>query len=376
MIKRSYYTEKVEKAVSRSRVTAILGPRQCGKTTLARIIKKKYTAVFLDLESPKDNAFLKNPELSLGQIKGLVIIDEIQLRRDLFPILRVLCDKKNIRFLISGSASSGLVKEASESLAGRIEFIDLQGFDESETGYTSRNKLWLRGGFPLSFLSKTNEDSAVWREGFIRTFLERDLPSFGIRIPAPAMRRFWAMLAHYHGQVWNASEFSRSIGTSDKTAKEYLDILTHTYMVHQLMPWYENSKKRQVKAPKIYFRDSGLLHSLYNIQTTRELLSHPKCGASWEGYIIEQILRHKGNSQIYFWAAHGGGEVDLLLFSGGKRYGVEVKFTENPAATKSMHTAMSYLGLSHMYIICPGERTFQLSKDITVCPLDHIKSIL
>ena len=283
MIPRLQYLEQLGNSVRRSPVTALLGPRQCGKTTLARIFGKNREATYFDLESQPDLRRLQNPELVLGALQGLVVLDEIQVLPNLFNVLRVLVDRpdNSVRFLILGSASPQIVKKVSETLAGRVEFIQLAGFNLLETGTDQMQTLWARGGFPRSYLADSDSDSLAWREGFIQTFLERDIPQLGITIPAPAMRRFWTMLAHYHGQTWNASELARSMGLSDKTVRSYLDILTGTFMVRQLQPWYENIGKRQVKAPKIYLRDSGLLHSLLSLSGHYELMGHPRLGASF-----------------------------------------------------------------------------------------------
>jgi len=279
------------------------------------------------------------------------------------------------RFVILGSASPQLIRRASESLAGRVEFIELNGFDISETGSASWETHWLRGGFPRSFLADSENDSLAWREGFIRTFLERDIPQFGISIPASAMRRFWTMLAHYHGQTWNASELSRAMGLSDKTVRSYLDILSGAFMVRQLQPWFENTSKRQVRAPKIYLRDSGLLHSLLNISDTHTLFGHPKVGASWEGYAIEQALSILRPNEAYFWATHSAAELDLLFFANGKRYGIEVKFSEAPDVTRSIHIALQYLGLEHVWVIYPGSQAYPAHKQITIWPLQDLASL-
>ena len=270
------------------------------------------------------------------------------------------------RFLILGSASPGLIRQSSETLAGRVEFVDLHGFDLMETGVDSARALWVRGGFPKSFLAATDEDSVAWREGFVRTFLERDLPQFGIRVGAPVMRRFWTMLAHSHGQLWNASELGRGLGLNDKTVKSYLDDLTQTYMVRQLQPWFENLGKRQVKAPKIYLRDSGLLHHLLSLETYDALTGHPKVGASWEGFALEQILRTNRAREAYFWATQGGAELDLLLFENGRRIGYEFKYSETPKVTRSMRTAMKDLGLDELRIVCPGNLQVELEERIHV----------
>lgn len=353
---------------------ALLGPRQCGKTTLAREIAQGRESHYYDLESPRDILRLQNPELALGALRGLVILDEVQVKPELFAVLRVLSDRpeREATFLILGSASPGLLRQSSESLAGRVEFVDLHGFEMRETGLDAVERLWVRGGFPRSFLAESEEDSAAWREGFVRTFLERDLPQFGVRVGAQVMRRFWTMLAHLHGQIWNATQLGRSLGLTDKTVKGYLDDLTQTYMVRQLQPWYENLGKRQVKSPKIYLRDSGLLHHLLSLDSYEQLAGHPKVGASWEGFALEQVLRLAGTGEAYFWGTQGGAELDLLTFAGGKRIGYEFKYAECPSTTKSMRIAMEDLGLSEIRIICPGNVVSQLDERIKVIGLSRL----
>jgi len=374
VVKRPSYLQQISKALKRSPVTALLGPRQCGKTTLAREFGRDRDATYFDLESQPDVRRLENPQLMLGSLKGPVIIDEVQVLPHLFNILRVLVDRptNRVRFLILGSASPEIIRNVSESLAGRVEFVELSGFDLRETGGESWRNLWLRGGFPRSFLAKSDEDSLAWREGFIRTFLERDIPQLGITIPAAAMRRFWTMLAHYHGQTWNASELARSLGLSDKTIRSYLDILTGTFMVRQLQPWYENIGKRQVKAPKIYFRDSGLLHALLGLPDRHALLGHPRVGASWEGFALEQFLLAMRPHDAYFWATHNGAEIDLLFVHGGRRYAVEAKFSEAPTVTRSMHVGIRDLGLDHLWIMHPGQHSYPIHEKITAWPLKDV----
>ena len=379
MLPRPAYLNRLETALRRSPVTALLGPRQCGKTTLARLLTSNQpAAAFFDLESLPDQRRLQNPELVLGGLSGLVVIDEIQIMPQLFSVLRVLVDRpeNQVRFLILGSASPALVRTASETLAGRVEFVELHGFDLAETGAEAWQTLWLRGGFPRSFLADSDADSLAWRENFIRTFLERDLPQLGLRIPPAAMRRFWTMLAHYHGQTWNASELARSLGLSDKTVRSYLDILSGAFMVRQLQPWFENLGKRQVKAPKIYLQDSGLLHALLDIPDFQSLLGHPKCGASWEGFALEQVLRILRPSQAYFWATHSGAELDLLFFYHGKRYGVEFKFNEAPHLTRSMRIAVQELGLAHLWVIYPGRERYLIQSNITALPLTQVQHMV
>jgi len=377
MIQRENYLSRLKTAKGRSQVTALLGPRQCGKTTLARQLASHQAATFFDIESVPDQRRLQNPELMLGGLSGLVVLDEIQAMPELFQVLRVLVDRPENQacFLILGSASPEIIKSASETLAGRVEFIELQGFNLSETGTDVWKALWSRGGFPRSFLANTDEDSLAWREGFIRTFLERDIPQLGINIPAVTMRRFWTMLAYYHGQTWNASEIGRSMGLSDKTVRSYLDILTGTFMIRQLQPWFENLGKRQVKSPKIYFRDTGLLHSLLDIPDRHSLLGHPKVGASWEGFAIEQALRILHPNVAYFWGTHAGAEIDLVFQHKGRRYGMEVKFSEAPSLTPSMRIAVSELNLEQLWIVYPGNEVYPVTEKITALPLTKLETI-
>lgn len=374
MIDRPFYLERLATALRRSPITALLGSRQCGKTTLARLLGESGEATYFDLESQPDLQRLQNPELLLGSLAGIVILDEIQVLPELFKVLRVLVDRpaNQARFLILGSASPILVKQIAETLAGRVEFVELAGFDLRETGADAWRPLWVRGGFPRAFLADSEEDSVAWREGFIRTFLERDIPQLGITIPAAAMRRFWTMLAHYHGQIWNATELARSMGLTDKTVRSYLDILTGTFMVRQLQPWYENIGKRQVKAPKIYLRDSGLLHSLLDLPDLHSLLGYPRVGASWEGFALEQVLQTIRPSQAYFWSTHGGAEIDLFFLYRGRRYGIEVKFNEAPKVGKSQRIALDDLSLDHLWIVYPGQQAYPVHERITVWPIGEI----
>lgn len=378
MLDRPDYLKRLATAINRSPITALLGPRQCGKTTLARMFSAGRQAAWFDLESPVDQQRLQNPELMLGGLRGLVVLDEIQTLPALFKALRVLADRPDqpARFLILGSASPILIRNAAETLAGRVEFVELSGFDLRETGGDAWRTLWVRGGFPRAFLAASDEDSLTWREGFIRTFLERDIPQLGITIPAPAMRRFWTMLAHYHGQYWNAAELARALGLSDKTVRGYLDILTGTYMARQLQPWHENIGKRQVKAPKIYLRDSGLLHGLLSLPDWHSLAAHPKAGASWEGFAIEQVLQTLHPVEAFFWATQSGAELDLLFFHRGRRYGVEVKFNEAPKITRSQHIALSDLVLEHLWIIYPGPHRYPAHERITVWPVGEIAELV
>ncbi len=374
MIHRSEVKNQIETALRRSRVTALLGPRQCGKTTLAREFVPSDSVNYFDLEDPESLTRLDQPKLALENLTGLVVIDEIQRKPELFPLLRVLADRQPnpAKFLVLGSATPELLRQSSESLAGRIETLELGGFNLSEVGAAAMSRHWLRGGFPLSFLAENDEDSAVWRSRFVSIFLERDLPASGMGISPVAMMRFWTILAHYHGQTWNASEIASAMGVSAKIARRYVDLLTHTFMVRQLQPWHENLGKRQVKAPKIYFRDSGLFHTLTRIKSESDLLTNPKIGASWEGYAIEEVLRHYQPDQEYFWATHNGAELDLLLFKDGKRIGVECKRQDAPKLTASMKIAMEDLKLDELLVIYPGRKAYPLGESIRVLPLESL----
>ncbi|MBN1676088.1 MAG: ATP-binding protein [Kiritimatiellae bacterium] len=373
MLQRTTYLKRLEIALGRAPICALLGPRQSGKTTLARLFQQQKQSTFFDLESRQDMQRLQNPELVLGALEGLVVIDEIQVMPVLFNVLRVLVDRpaNSARFLILGSASPHVVRNVSESLAGRVEFVELSGFNLDETGATALDDLWVRGGFPPAYLAGSDDDSFAWREGFLRTFLERDIPQLGIGIPAAAMRRFWTMLAHYHGQTWNASELARSLALSDKTVRSYLDILTGTFMVRQLQPWHENLGKRQVKAPKVYLRDSGVLHSLLSLPDRHSLLGHPRVGASWEGFAIEQVFQMVRPAEAYFWATRNGAELDLFFLRGGRRCGVEVKFNEAPKVTRSMRIAIEDLRLDHLWILYPGREAYPVDERITAWPLSQ-----
>ena len=355
-------------------ITALLGPRQCGKTTLARLIAEQEPSTVFDLENPVDIQRLSAPMQVLRDLSGLVIIDEVQRKPELLELFRVLVDRsgQSARFLLLGSASPHLVKGASESLAGRIGFVDLAGFQFWEVGAQHSDRLWIRGGLPKAFLADSESDSIQWREGFIRTFLERDIPQLGITIAAETLRRFWTMVAHYHGQVWNASEFARALGTAENTARRYLDILSGAYMVRVLPPWFENLKKRQVKAPKIYIRDSGLFHSLLQVSALADLRGHPKIGASWEGFALEHVIGVFRTRDAYFWATHAGAELDLLVTIAGKRHGFEFKYTDAPGRKRSMHIAIEDLGLEHLWVIYPGDQKYALDSKITVIPLENI----
>jgi len=377
MILRPEPIRQIEASFQIHPVTALLGPRQCGKTTLARLIAEQEPTTFFDLENPVDIQRLSAPMQALKDLSGLVILDEVQRKPELFELLRVLVDRsgRNARFLLLGSASPHLVKGVSESLAGRIGFVDLAGFQLWEVGVQHRDLLWIRGGLPKAFLADSESDSIQWRENFIRTFLERDIPQLGITIAAETLRRFWTMVAHYHGQVWNAAEFARALGTAENTARRYLDILTGAYMVRVLPPWFENLKKRQVKAPKTYIRDSGLFHSLLQVSNLTGLRGNPKIGASWEGFALEHIIRVFRTRDAYFWATHAGAELDLLLTIAGKRHGFEFKYADAPGRTRSMHIAIEDLGLEHLWVIYPGDQKYALDDKITVLPLEEVSQL-
>lgn len=355
-------------------IVALLGPRQCGKTTVARMIGEQQSAIYFDLENPVDVRRLAAPLTVLEALTGLVVIDEVQRRPDLFELLRVLVDRPHnpARFLLLGSASPQLVRGVSESLAGRIGFVDLSGFDLTEVETAQRDRLWLRGGLPRSFLADDDSASLIWRQGFVRTFLERDIPQLGITIPAETLRRFWMMVAHYHGQIWNAAEFGRSLGASEATARRYLDILAGAYMVRVLPPWFENIAKRQIKSPKIYIRDSGILHGLLQLGALSEVQSHPKLGASWEGFAIEQTIRLLDTRDAYFWATHSGAELDLVVHVDGKRYGFEIKYADAPGMSRSMQVAVHDLALDHLWVIYPGRHEYALDERVSALPLDAL----
>lgn len=364
----------VRTALRRSRVVALLGPRQCGKTTLAREFVSADSPNYFDLEDPTSLARLAEPGTSLRPLKGLVVIDEVQRQPELFPILRVLADRRPLpaRFLLLGSAAPELLRQASESLAGRIETVPLEGFRLADLGAGAQPRHWLRGGFPLAFTARSDADSFAWRRQFLQTFLERDLPQLGLGTPSAALHRFWSMVAHYHGQIWNAADPARALGVNESTVRRYLDLMTGVFMVRQLPPWFENLGKRQVKAPKVYVRDSGLLHALLGLGTQRDLEHHPKLGASWEGYAVEEVLKALRPDEAYFWATHNGAEIDLLLFKGGKRIGVECKRADAPTFTPSMRIALTDLKLDQLIVVYPGERRYRLDKRVEVVPLAEL----
>ncbi|MFH1754274.1 MAG: ATP-binding protein [Candidatus Latescibacterota bacterium] len=382
MKSRPQQLKRIRQLLREHRIVGIIGARQVGKTTLARQIvagHKGPTAIF-DLENPDDLSRLSEPMLALKDLRGLVVIDEVQRVPELFAVLRVLADRprRPARFLILGSASPHLLRQSSESLAGRIFYYELEGFSIEEVGDRLTDRLWLRGGFPRSFLAGTARTSIEWRREFIGTFLERDIPQLGIRIPGPTMRRFWSMLAHYHGQIWNASEFARSFGVGDTTVRRYLDLLESVFMIRQLQPYHANLAKRQIRSPKVYLADTGLLHALLDLPDYRSLEGHPKLGASWEWFAMSTVIRQAGprREQCYFWATHAGAELDLLIVQGQQRWGLEFKRTSAPKITRSMRIAMTDLGLKRLDLIHAGSQSFPLDKRINAVAFSRIREDL
>jgi predicted AAA+ superfamily ATPase len=371
--------DQVRRALGRARAVVLAGPRQSGKSTLAAVMVPRGGARWFDLEHPVDRDRLQQPLAALEPLlqaapsgsAGPIVIDEVQLAPELFAVLRVLIDRSDTpgQFLLLGSASPALLRQTSESLLGRVEVVEIAGFDIEEVGAAAQQALWQRGGYPLSFLAANDADSLAWRLQAVQRHVESDLPQLGVNIPAPAMLRFWRMLAHLHGQVWNAADPARSLGISEPTVRRYLDVLTQTFMLRQLQPWHQNLGKRQVKAPKLYFRDSGLLHALLGIGDFDALMTHPRSGASWEGMVVEQILRVAQPDEAYFWATHNGAELDLLLFKDGRRIGVEVKRMDSPRLTPSMHIALQDLHLDALYVVYPGTQRYRLSNKVEVVPV-------
>lgn len=369
--------QRVEQALVRNPVTAVLGPRQCGKTTLARTFVPAGSPNYFDLEDPAALEAMQSPMTTLGPLEGLVVIDEAQRQPGIFPVLRVLADREDApaKFLILGSASPELSRQSSESLAGRVEVVEMSGFGLEEVDAGEERRLWLRGGFPRSFLAADDAASDRWRREFVRTFLERDLAQLGFGMSPALMQRFWTMVSHYHAQLWNASEVAASLGIAPSTARLYLDALTQTFMIRQLQPWHENIGKRQVKAPKLYFRDSGIFHRLQGIASWDSLLTHPKLGASWEGFALEQVLRAAEPDEAYFWAVHSGSELDLMMVRGGRRTGVEFKRADAPKLTRSMSIALEDLKLDELLVIYPGTRTYEIADRVKALPLEEIAAI-
>lgn len=364
--------EEIQKRLDSYKVTALLGPRQSGKTTLARQFQANH---YFDLENPRDIAQFQNPQLTLERCQGLIIIDEIQRQPELFPLIRFLVDTRpKQRYFILGSASRDLIQQSSESLAGRISYYTLLGFRQTDVSLEQTEQLWLRGGLPSAFLAKNNATSSQWREDYIRTFLERDIPALGIRIPAETLRRFWQMVSHYHGNMINFSEIGRSFGIADTTVRHYIDILVGTFMIRTLQPWYVNIGKRLVKRPKLYFGDSGIFHTLLGIETPEALYRHPKLGSSWEGFALDCVWRSIGkpNEQAYFWATHSGAEVDLFWQHNGKHWACEFKFADAPTLTKSMRSALTSLNLEKLWVIYPGNTQYYIHEQIEVFPLKNL----
>jgi len=380
-IKRQPELKALKTLLKDNPIIAILGPRQCGKTTLSNQFSRLWhseTTAF-DLEDARDIQRLDSPFLALEELKGLVIIDEIQRLPNLFTALRVLVDRsKETKYLILGSASRDLIRQSSESLAGRISYLEIGGFSLEHIRTQHLDRLWIRGGFPRSYLASSEASSYKWRQDFVTTFLEIDIPQLGLKIPAKSLRSFWTMLAHYHGQIFNASEIGRSLGVSQHTAQRYLDLLSGTFMVRQLQPWYYNTKKRLVKRPKIYFRDTGILHTLLSLEEKKDVLSHPKLGASWEGFALEEAIKvlNLKEEEAFFWGVHTGAELDLVFEKKGKLYGIEVKYSQAPLLTPSMRFALKGLSLKHIWVVYPGKEEYLLNRNITVVPLVNLNTAL
>ena len=379
LVDRDRLVRKTRRSLAASPVTVLLGARQVGKTTLARIVAAAARSVAVyDLErAAARRALTDTPEWTLSEARGLVVIDEVQRLPHLFETLRPICDDpgRRARFLLLGSASLDLVKGVSEALAGRAFFVDVPGFTLEEAGMQNQSRLWLRGGLPRAYLAGTDDGAWEWIENFARTYLERDIPQLGVRVPSETLRRFWSMLAHYHGQTWNGAELARSMSVTPHTAVHYRDILAGTFMLRVLQPWFANVKKRQVKAPKVYVRDSGLLHWNLGIRSMSDLRTHPRYGASWEGFALEQVLALTGGRDAYFWATQGGAELDLLLFRRGKRWGFEFKCSDATAMTKSMHAALNDLSLERLHVVYPGKTRYGLHRRAEAIPLSLIGDV-
>ncbi|MBL8751772.1 MAG: ATP-binding protein [Planctomycetes bacterium] len=378
VITRPSYEGRIRTALGRSPVVMLVGPRQSGKSTLARTVGRAGQYHFFDLEDPAAAASLEQPMTALQSLRGLVVLDEAQRQPALFPVLRVLADRPDApaRFLVLGSATPELSRQSAESLAGRVEIVELRGFDLGEIGRERSDALWVRGGFPRSFLAATDDDSHRWRQDFLATFLERDLGVLGFGMAPAAMRRFWTMLSHYHGQIWNGAEIAAAMGVSPHTTRKYLDALEQTFMVRVLQPWHDNLGKRLVKSPKIYLRDSGLFHALQGIQAATQLQVHPKLGASWEGFVVEEVLREFQPHQAWFYATHSGAELDLFFLHRGQRIGVEVKREDAPRLTKSMRVAQQDLRLDRLFVVYPGAQRYALADDVECVPLTTLGDLV
>lgn len=381
-LERQHWIQKITDAFAIHPVVALLGPRQVGKTTLSRLFCQgnplgAHRVHFFDLEDPNDEALFVNPKAALNTLSGLIVIDEVQRAPELFRLLRVLVDNpdRQQRFLILGSASRDLIRQSSESLAGRIRYLELSPFSFFEV--EDPRRLWIQGGYPRAYLAN-DKQSSIWRKEYITTFLERDIPSLGFSIPSRQLRRFWMMLVHYHGGILKQTEIGNALGLSAQTIRRYVDILTGTFMIRELQPWFENIEKRQIKTPKIYFRDSGIFHSLLGLEDEEQLLHHPKLGASWEGWILEEVIRflEVDVGECYFWGIHNQAELDLMVLYRGKRLGFEIKFTDKPALTRSMHIAMADLKLDALYVLYPGDRSFQLKENSWATPLNLLRELL
>lgn len=376
MLHRDEARAAIARALRRSPVALLLGPRQCGKTTLARSLVAVGSEHYFDLESPADLARLAEPMTALGNLRGTVVIDEVQRRPDLFPVLRVLADRRPLktRFLVLGSASPQMLRQSSESLAGRVELIELGPLMLEECGLAKLEQRWLRGGFPRSFLARSNADSSAWRRDFIATIIERDLRSYDSRLPSPLAHRLWTMLAHHHGQVINLSSLAGSLGITVPTLRHHIDLLAGLMVIRLLQPWHENLAKRQVKSPRVYLRDTGLLHSLLGIETVKQMLGSPVCGPSWESLAIEEVLGRVPHAEAAWWSTHQGAEVDLMLLAKGKRWGVEIKRTDAPRITPSMRSAIESLDLAGITVVSPVDRSFRLSPEIKVVAMRDLIS--
>jgi uncharacterized protein len=380
VIQREHHVRRVRELLDRYPVVTLIGARQVGKTTLARqIAAAEVSATRFDLENPLDLARLADPLLALQPLHGLVVLDEIQRKEEIFPVLRVLADRPDnpARFLVLGSASPELLRQSSESLVGRIFHYALDGFDLREVGLEALDSLWLRGGFPRSFLASSDTASLEWRSAFTRTFLERDIPQLGVTVPSETLYRFWTMLAHYHGQLWNGAELARAFGVSATTVRRYLDLLTSTLVLRQIQPWFENVSKRQVRAPKVYVADAGILHALLGVETRHQLHGHPKVGASWEGFVISQLVSRfeLQRNEVYFWATHAGAEIDLMVMRRGRRTGFEIKRTTAPAVTRSISIASADLRLDRIYVVHAGAGSFQLAEGVEAIDLASLDRV-